>query len=228
MSKMIEALVFRYDPGQDFKPRYEKFEIPYTEGMAVLEVLKYINDHYTPIAFRYSCRIKVCGSCAVLMNKVPVLACSEKAQMNMTIEPLPGFPVIKDLVIDLDSYNEKRHRIRPFIERTKAPEEMPRSLSYETVQKYRECDICTKCLICDAVCPVVQESPQKFTGPSLMIETARFLYDPQDEGCRTLIAESEGLFNCDLCGKCTEVCPAEIKIHEVLEDLQKLAHESKG
>jgi len=221
----IQALVFKYDPSEDYKPRYEKYEVPYREGMNILEVLKFIDENYMPLAFRYSCRIKICGSCAIMVNDRPVLACKEKAQMNMTIEPLPPFPVIRDLVVDFDNYQERRVKIRPFVERGHEPEKLPRSLSYDVVNKYRDCEICTRCLICDAACPVFKELPHQFSGPSLMLELARFIRDPQDNGNRIGIAISEGLFKCDLCGKCTEVCPVGIRVHEIIGELQGLAND---
>jgi succinate dehydrogenase/fumarate reductase iron-sulfur protein len=162
-----------------------------------------------------------------MVNNRPVLACKEKAQKVMTIEPLPILPVIKDLVFDFDAYFDKRAKIRPFIEPPKATIEMPRSLSYEVVNKYRECEICIECLICDAACPVVLKSPHQFAGPSMMLEIARLFREPQDDGERISLAMSEGLFNCDLCGKCSEACPVGIKVHGILEDLQQNARRQK-
>ena len=227
MDDKFEVSIFRYDPTRDFRPRYEKYEVPYREGMMVLEVLKYIYDNYAPISFRYGCRIKACGTCAVMMNNRPVLACKEKAQKVMTIDPLPMLPVIKDLVFDFDAYFDRRAKIRPFIEPPRATIEMPRSLSYEVVNKYRECEICIECLICDAACPVVLKSPHQFAGPSMMLEIARLFREPQDDGERMSLAISEGLLNCDLCGKCSEACPVGIKVHGILEDLQQNARRQK-
>ena len=228
MRSKLDVSIFRYDPGVDSKPRYERYEVPYREGMNVLEVLKFVYDNYAPIGFRYGCRIKLCGYCAVMVNNKPVLACKEKAQEIMTIEPLPVQPVVKDLVIDFDAYFEKRAKIRPFIEPCKTTVEMPRSLSYETVNKYRECEICMECLICDAACPVLRESRHRFAGPSTMLEIARLVREPQDEGNRIGLAVSEGLFHCDLCGNCTEVCPVGIKVDEILRELQQMAEGQKG
>ncbi len=227
MGEKIEVTIFRYDPARDFKPRYEKYEVPYRDGITVLEVLRYIYDNYSPIAFRYGCRIKACGTCSVMMNQRPVLACKERAQKVMTIEPLPIFPVIKDLVFDFDRYLEKRARIRPFIDPPKPTVEMPRALSYETVNRYRECEVCIECLICDAACPLLKDSGKGFSGPSTMLEIARLYREPQDDGDRIRIATSEGLLRCDLCGKCSEVCPVDIKVHEIIKDLQEMARKER-
>jgi fumarate reductase (CoM/CoB) subunit B len=223
VNDLLEVSIFRYDPAVDVVPRYEKYEVPGRPGGTVLEVLKYIYDYYAPIAFRYGCRIKICGYCAMMMNDRPILACKEKAQPIMKIEPLPVLPVVKDLVTDFDMYQEKRLKMRPFIHRTKPSPEMPRSLSYETVNRYRECELCTRCLMCDAACPVFRKSPQRFAGPSLLLEVARFFREPQDEADRLKLAISEGLAYCDLCGKCTEICPAGIKVDQILNELQQAA-----
>ncbi len=224
MEKKAEVSVFRYDPAQDLAPRYEKYQVPFSTGMTVLEVLKHIYDKHAPIAFRYGCRIKVCGSCAVMVNKRPVLACKEKAEKKMTIEPIPALPVLKDLIIDFDAFFEKRAKIRPFIEPPqRGTANTPRNLSYETVDKYRDCEICIECLICDAACHLVQKAPDKFAGPCTMLEIARLYRDPQDKGDRLRLAASEGLHNCDLCGKCTEVCPAGINVHGIIGELQQQA-----
>jgi succinate dehydrogenase/fumarate reductase iron-sulfur protein len=228
MENKLEVSIFRYDPGADDKPRYEKYEVPHEEGMNVLEVLKYVYDNYAPIAFRYGCRIKLCGYCGVMVNNKPVLACKEKAQKVMTIEPLPVQPVVKDLVIDFDPYFEKRAKLRPFVEAPDTQVEMPRSLSYEVVNKYRECEICMECLICDAACPVFRQSRHQFAGPSTLLDVARLLREPRDHGNRTALMIAEGLLNCDLCGDCTRACPVGIKIDAILKELQEAARNQES
>jgi len=227
MDQVSKVSVLRYDPDKDVSPRYEQYEVPFSDGMTVLEVLKYIYDNYSPIVFRYGCRIKVCGSCSVMMNNRPVMACKEKAEKVMTIEPIPVLPTIKDLAVDFDAFFDKRVKIRPFIEPPKKKIELPRQLSYDVVNKYRECETCVECLICDAACPVVAKTPHLFAGPCTMLEIARLYRDPQDSGDRIRLAVSEGLFNCDLCGKCTEMCPVGIKIHRVIDELQQLARKQE-
>lgn len=223
MNQTSEVSIFRYDPERDVSPRYEMYQVPFSDEMTVLEVLKYVYDNFSPVAFRYGCRIKVCGSCTVVMNKRPVMACKEKAEKVMTIEPLKLLPIVRDLVVDFDAFFDKRAKMRPFIEPPRARIDLPRDLSYEVVTKYRECEICVECLICNAACPVVEKTPHLFAGPCTMLEIARLYREPQDRGDRLRLALSEGIFNCDLCGKCTEVCPAGIKVHEVIRELKQLA-----
>ena len=228
MGKDSKISVFRYDPSVDSEARYEKYKVPYQDGMTVLEALKFIYDNYTPLGFRYSCRIKTCGTCAVVVNNKPVLACKEKASAVMKIAPLPYVSVIRDLVVDFDEYNARRTRIRAFIEKYTEDSKSPRNLSYNVVKKYRECDICTRCLICDNFCPIFNENKNAFAGPSILLEIAKFKREPQDNGNRLGIALSEGILKCDLCGKCTEVCPAEIPVHEIIGELKESAIDYKS
>jgi len=117
----MNVSVFRYDPSEDSTPSFEINEVPHRERMTVLEVLKYIYDNDTPIAFRYSYSIKACDSSAIKMNQKPVLTCKGKAQPVMTLEPLRVLPVVKDLVIDFDVYTEQRAKSRSFVEHLQGP-----------------------------------------------------------------------------------------------------------
>jgi len=222
----ISVQIFRYDPTKDNEPKYEKFEVPYEDGLTVLEVLRYIYDNHTPIAFRYECRFQECGSCGVMVNGKPVLACKAKAEKEMKIEPLPGFPVIRDLVVDFDSFYQKRIKFRPFLERTKPlTKELPEPLSYETDIKYKQYVDCIECFLCQVACPVLKEPGTHFAGPLFMNYLARFSQDPRDELDRVKIAVSEGLFECTLCGECDKVCPKGRKITEVV--IKKLRQAAK-
>jgi succinate dehydrogenase/fumarate reductase iron-sulfur protein len=229
MPKEIVVRVFRFDPCRDSEPRYKTYKVPYEEGMTVLETLIYINDNLEPIAFRYECRFQSCGSCGVMVNDYPVLACKQVAQDGMKIDPLPIYPVIKDLVVDTSHYYIKRRQFRPFLERTKPLKEFPEpEVTYEVDKKYREYVDCIDCHLCQVVCPVLKKPGTKFAGPALMTYLARFSQDPRDELDRVTIALSEGLMECTLCGECDKVCPKGRKITDVdINRLRKLA-ESRG
>ena len=94
--------VFRFDPEKDDKPRYKEYDVPVEEGMSVLRALRYIYEHFDgSLAFRdYFCRTNQCGMCGMLVNGKPAFACNRKLEKETTIEPLAGFPVIKDLIVD--------------------------------------------------------------------------------------------------------------------------------
>jgi succinate dehydrogenase/fumarate reductase iron-sulfur protein len=100
--------IFRFDPSVDQESRYENYDVPYEHwsGVKVIDTLRYIYENLAPgLSFREPCRQQVCGACAMLVNKKSVLACDTFAEREMTIEPLPHRPILKDLVVD--SYEEK-------------------------------------------------------------------------------------------------------------------------
>jgi succinate dehydrogenase/fumarate reductase iron-sulfur protein len=101
--KRVRARIFRFDPKRDEKPEYRSYKVPIVEGNTVLDVLLYVYENYDPgIAFRHSCQHAKCGVCSVTVNGKVVLACIHRAENDMVIEPLKGFEVIRDLVIDFD------------------------------------------------------------------------------------------------------------------------------
>jgi len=219
--------VHRFDPTKDNEPRYKSYKVPIEESMTVLDTLMYVNDNIEPIALRYECRFWDCGACGVMANGRPVLACKQAAQDGMKIGPLPIFPVIKDLVVDIGSYYRKRSQLRPFIERVRKPKEFPEpEVTYEVAQKYRQYVDCIDCLLCQVVCPVLKKPGTKFIGPALITYIARFAVDSRDELDRVTIALSEGLSECTLCGECNKVCPKGRNIAEVdIMRLRELAKE---
>ena len=139
----VTARVFRYDPSTDDAHRYETYEVPYEKGMRVLGVLMHIQENIdTSLAFRYSCRRKRCGSCGVLVNGKPGLACMEEAKAEMVIEPLPNLPIIRDLVVETNEYEERIESIRPYLVRKKQPEREPEKLlpgNFTAVRPLNQC-----------------------------------------------------------------------------------------
>ena len=99
----FEVNVYRFDPNVDVEPRYQEFSMPYEMGLSVLNVLQFIFENIDPsLSFYYSCRIGKCNGCLMMVNDRPTRTCTTPAQLKMTIEPLKGFSVIKDLVVDHD------------------------------------------------------------------------------------------------------------------------------
>ena len=215
-SEHIEVEVFRYDPESDIEPRYETFKVPKTTGMTVLEALKFIYDNQAPIAFRYSCRHSLCGTCGVMVNGTPSLACMTKLQPKVKIEPLTGFPIIRDLVVDFDNCYIRRLKTRPFLE-TKGNTELRQDLiTTEVVAEYKQFIDCIHCYLCLAACPLTKRYGYKFSGPALLIDLTMQSRDPRDKGDRLGVAVAEGVLLCDQCGKCVEVCPLKLPVDRII------------
>lgn len=221
----------KYNPALDAEPYMVEYEIDHIEKMTLLEALVVINDTIEPVAFDYSCRGRVCGRCAMSLNGKPCLACVtlvEESGKNI-VKPLPGFPVVKDLIVDKTKITDRVSRIsarqRAFeltLEEVKSPVEAG------LFEKLEPLEYCARCCVCTSACPVVQEKSLKtFIGPTGMIAIAKRFYDPYDQGDRVVEAVQNGLWECIDCGNCTDVCMAlEIDHLSVWEDLREAAREA--
>jgi fumarate reductase (CoM/CoB) subunit B len=224
----MRVSVFRYDPDNDARPRYDKYELQYKKDITVMGVLESIyNNLDGTLAFEYECRNGYCGRCALLINKRPVLACKTLANKEMLVEPLPNILVIRDLVVDRSLLDEKMNKIRPFMERGITPTLEPEDLKPQDFKLYKMTSRCLKCASCYSVCPVVADSPSEFIGPSVMVEIAKHSFDPRDVGARSVTSLQEGVFNCVGCLKCNDVCPSEIPILDLIEGMRGQVLERK-
>jgi succinate dehydrogenase/fumarate reductase iron-sulfur protein len=226
----MKATLLRYDPAIDPAPYYKDYEVPWRENITVLEVLMYIYENLDSIAFDFSCRGRVCGRCALMLDGEPIMACYEpvSSDRDITIEPLKGFPILRDFIVDKSKvyhrlstmYNRIRHTplTKSEIDETCDPELRTTLYSLEW---------CARCLCCMASCPVYNaaEGPGDFVGPSGQIALGMRFLDPYDEGDRVTEAVEKGLWSCIMCGKCDEVCPAgeiqHLTIYTLLRDAAK-------
>jgi len=213
--RTVKARVFLYAPDLDAGPRYETFEVPYVRGMRVLDVLEAIREDLgRSIAYRWLCGVKKCGLCAMTVNGRACLTCWEPAEGEMTIEPLAGFPVIRDLVIDRDEYDRRFLEMDPFLRRPadRPYPGFPEPLTAVEMQRASVMMNCIECLQCVSACPV---SGDTFAGPAALVQLARWAFDPRDAADRAALAVRGGIRECADCGDCTTACPAEIPVKEV-------------
>lgn len=207
--RMIIAKVFRYDPAIDPKPRSETYKVPWREKITVLEVLRHIFENFEPIGFRYHCRMMQCGQCAVQVNGEPRLACSTIVEKpgEITIKPLKGFPVVKDLVVDRSKTDQEILNLKPYLQRVTPPTEEPELIKADLRDYFETTLQCRECYVCTAACPIVETAPKRFLAPTLMMKyLAPRVYDPRDNGDRLKEAVSKGLWYCTNCGACKEFC----------------------
>ncbi|MHA1722863.1 MAG: fumarate reductase (CoM/CoB) subunit TfrB [Candidatus Baldrarchaeia archaeon] len=216
-NQKLKVKVFRFNPTKDTNPYYEEYEVPYIEGMRVLDVLNYIHDNYDgSLAYRWECRAGQCGSCAIMINKKAGLACQTlvdpKAE-ELLLEPLPIFPVIRDLVVDVQKGYKKLLKIRPYIHRDSVSKHPEIIYQYE-IEDLKPMRECIECWSCIAMCPVIQSAWDIYGGPMVMVHLAKLSLDKRNAFDHLLMAFLEGLYACTQCANCKEVCPKEIDIPE--------------
>jgi fumarate reductase iron-sulfur subunit len=214
--RTLTLSVSRYRPEHRPAPYVDRFEIPYREDMVVLDALNYVKDELDgSLAYRWSCRMGVCGSCGMMVNYKPRLTCStflrEFYPKPILVEPLEGFPVVRDLMVDMTGFMEKLRTVKPWIIRdTEASIESGEYLqSPDQVDRFKQFSMCINCMLCYAACPVVGKDPE-FLGPAVLALAHRYNQDSRDEGWQERhqsIAVDWGLWDCTFIGECSVVCP---------------------
>ena len=169
----INFHVTRFNPESDPAPYVRTYRIPVREGMTVLDGLHYIKDNVDPtLAWRYSCRMGVCGSCGMLLNGRPTLACNTQilhiADRDLTVGPLPNFDIIRDLVPDLLSMFQKHRSVKPYVVRGDENEINDAAGEFyqspEELEAYLQFTFCIKCGCCMAACPTLA-TDARYLGP---------------------------------------------------------------
>ena len=219
--KTMKITVVRYRPEQDDKPWEQTFDVPYIHETSVLEALFYIKDHFEPsLSFRWSCRMAVCGSCGMMVNGVPHLACKtflrDYEGKDMHIAPLDNFPIERDLVVDISDLIEKIERIKPYIIPAPKDRNMPLTKAYrqtpQQMEAYRQFAQCINCGCCYAACPQYKLN-KDFIGPAALTLLYRYNIDNRDGGKALRMPymnAEEGVWSCTSVGYCSEVCPKHV------------------
>lgn len=229
---MVEFKIFRYDPDSDEEPGYERYEVEPEPGKTVLDALEEIKAKYDgSLAYRAACEIGVCGSCGMEINGKHRQACLTQLERDLNVEegsdevieinPLPGFDVIKDLVVEQDSFFESLKEVKPYLicdteppegeERLQSPEEMMRA------DDPMSCIMCTDCL---SACPI-NWSDTIYPGPAVLMKVARFALDSRDTGEEERMSTiADDIWECTTCNHCGEICPKDISIPENIIEMK--------
>ena len=208
----------RYDPDTGGEPTWRHYPVAVKPGMTILDGLHYVKEHHdSSLAWRFSCRMGVCGSCAMLISGMARLACNTQildvSDSAVTLAPLPNYDIIKDLVPDLTPMFEHHASLRPWLIRPDTDEIFSPTGEYrqspEELEAYIQFTNCIKCGACLAACPTVATDPS-YPGPMPLAQGYRFCIDSRDGGCedrRDVLDSSHGLYSCHYAGECSRVCP---------------------
>ena len=215
----ITLSVFRYGGEGENEPTFQDYEIPYRPEWVVLDALNYVKDYVDgTLSYRWSCRMGVCGSCGTMVNGEPKLTCAtflrDYFPEPVRVEPLNHFPVVRDLVIEMDDFMAKLQAVKPWIVRDeeKPVEEGEYLQTPEELAEFKQFSMCINCMLCYSACPVYGLE-DGFIGPAALALAHRYNMDTRDKGedeRAHVVASSEGIWECTFVGECSVVCPKDV------------------
>ncbi len=219
---MTQPVIFeiqRYRPEIEDEPTWESFEVSCRPEWMILDALNHIKDYVDgTLSYRWACRMGVCGSCGMLVKGKPVLSCATYVTSVLPgpvrVEPLRGFPVIRDLVGDITDFVRKLESVKPWIVReSEQPLEEGEYLQTpEELGEYKQYSMCINCMLCYSACPIYELEPD-FIGPAVIALAQRYNLDSRDEGSderKDILLRQDGIWNCTFVGECTTVCPKNV------------------
>ncbi|MCW2492671.1 MAG: fumarate reductase iron-sulfur subunit [Pseudonocardiales bacterium] len=215
MADTITLLVTRYRPDTEAEPTIAEYEVPLRKDWAVLDGLNHVKDQLDgTLSYRWSCRMGICGSCGMTVNGEPRLSCAtfltEFAPGPVRVEPLANFPIVRDLVVDIDDFLRKLPTVKPWIVRHVDWVEDGEYLQTPDEQSaYQQYSMCINCMLCYSACPVYGVDPD-FLGPAAIALAQRYNLDSRDHGGADrldVLVHPEGVWGCTFVGECTRACP---------------------
>ena len=208
--------IYRYNPDVDAKPYMKDYELDVPEGsdMMVLDALILLKEQDSTLSFRRSCREGVCGSDGLNMNGKNGLACitplSELKADKIILRPLPGLPVVRDLIIDMTQFYQQYEKIKPYLINDAQPAARENIQTIEERDKLDGLYECILCACCSTSCPSFWWNPDKFIGPAGLLHAYRFLIDSRDTATEERLDDLQdaySVFRCHGIMNCVDVCP---------------------
>ena len=227
--KTIELEVLRYRPEEDNEPWFQSYRVPCDEDWVVLDALNHIKDHLdSTLSFRWSCHMAVCGSCGLMIDGEPALACKtfvrDLPERTVRVEPLANFPIERDLVVVMDDFIEKLERVKPYVIR-KEGKPVSEGAYVQTpaqLKKFKQYTLCINCLCCYAACPQYALIPE-FIGPAALTLAHRYNQDSRDQGEEAredVVAANEGIWDCAFADACSIVCPKHVDPASAIQQMK--------
>ena len=229
-TRVVRFSIYRYDPDRDEKPRMQNIEVELqpTDKMLLdaLMRIKIANDD--SLSFRRSCREGVCGSDAMNINGKNGLACITNLRdlkEPIVLKPLPGLPVIRDLIVDMTQFFKQYHSVSPFLINDTPPPEKERLQSPQEREELDGLYECVLCACCSTSCPSFWWNPDKFVGPAGLLQAYRFIADSRDEATSERLDNLEDpyrLFRCHTIMNCVDVCPKGLNPTRAIGKIKEL------
>ncbi len=227
----VELKVLRYNPETDEASHFEKYTVeakPMDRLLDCLHQIKWYHDG--SLALRRSCAHGICGSDAMVVNGVNALACKvlvKDLKQPITVEPIRGLPLLKDLIVDMEPFFAGYRAVKPWLitdPKERAPER-ERLQSPEERARYDDTTKCILCAACTTSCPIFW-ADEEYVGPAAIVNAHRFIFDSRDAGGRErleILSEKDGAFKCRTAFNCTQACPRGIKVTRAIQEVKRAA-----
>ena len=229
--RTLSLSIYRYNPGVNDKPFMQDYEIdvPVKGDPMLLALLERLKAEQDPtISFRRSCREGVCGSDGMNINGTNGLACittvSQLKTAKIVIRPLPGFPIVRDLVVDMSQFYQQYERVEPYLQNDAVAPARERLQSPEDRSKLDGLYECILCACCTSACPSFWWNPEKFVGPAGLLQARRFLADTRDTATQHRLEKLQdpfSVFRCRTIMSCTTVCPKGLNPSQAIGEIRK-------
>ena len=219
----VELRILRYDPERDRRPHEESYRVeagPMDRVLDLLHRVKYEQDG--TLTFRRSCGHGICGSDAMLINGRNRLACKIRVDQlggkRITVAPLPGLPVMKDLVVDMEAFFAKFRSVQPFLVNEGVAPVRERRQSAHDRERFDDTTKCILCAACTTSCPIFW-GDDEYVGPAAIVNAHRFIFDTRDDAAEErleILADKDGVWRCRTIFNCTDACPRGINITQAI------------
>jgi len=217
----------RFNPETDGTPRWQEYTIEADPKDRVLDSLLHIKRTLDgTLTFRYSCAHGVCGSDGMIINGINRLACQVLIQdlksRTIKVEPLKGYQVVKDLVVDFDPFFESLEKVKPYLINDELPPSRERKQSIKERERFDDTTKCIMCGICTTSCPSFWANGD-YLGPAAIVNAHRFIFDTRDHGEQErleVLNDRDGVWRCHTIFNCTDACPREINVTQAIADVK--------
>ncbi len=224
----ISLKVFRYNPETDEKPHYETYTLDAEPNDRVLDLLEHVKGYIDgSLTFRRSCAHGVCGSDAMRINGRNRLACKvlvkDLGTQEITVEPLMGLRVLKDMFVDMEPFFEHYRSVIPYFVNDEPEPEKERLQSPVQRERFDDTTKCILCAACTTSCPSFWAN-DKYVGPAAIVNAHRFIFDSRDRAAADrlrVLNDQFGVYRCHTIFNCTEACPRDIQITQAIGEVKR-------
>ncbi len=223
----VTLKVYRFNPEKDKKSHFETYKLEAQPTDRVLDMLEYVKGYYDgTLSFRRSCAHGICGSDAMRINGMNRLACKALLKdlhtNKITVEPILGLRIIKDLIVDMDKFFEHYRSVMPWFINDETPPPQERLQTIEQRERFDDTTKFILCACCTTSCPIFWAS-DTYVGPQAIVAAHRFIFDSRDRAAADrlrILNDQFGAFRCHTIFNCTEGCPREIEVTQAIGEVK--------